>query len=165
MSDLLNPPPQTPSPVADLQAIYGLPNQNGFGSAVFYERVEPAEELEQVALKVYRYFVGDLWDRFGEAAWMTPWQQVYRRKPGDTHEIIAEMRAIADSNAALLMPLLLDDREDAKAAQTALSAVYDDMTMVDLALYTLGDGAALSGILIAGRRIIGDITILIFLLD
>jgi hypothetical protein len=96
---------------------------------------------------------------------MTSWKQVNRRRPGDTHQIIAEMRAIADPNAALLMPLLLDDMEDAEAAQTALSDVYDDMTMVDLTLYTLGDGAALSGILVAGRRIIGEATLLIFLLD
>jgi hypothetical protein len=68
MTDRPNLSPQPPPQVADLQAIYGLPSQIGFGSAVFYERVDRAEDLEPVALSIYRYFVGDLWERFGETA-------------------------------------------------------------------------------------------------
>lgn len=156
---------QIPNYVADLQAIYGAPTQSGFGSAVFYQWVDLAADLEQIALQYYRYFTGDLWERFGEAAWMAPWKQVYRRNPGESHQIVAEMRAISDSPTALLVPVLLDEIENPDAAQKALSAVYDDASVVDLAIYALGDGEAMSGILIAGRCETGDAVFLVLLLD
>ncbi|HEY9628173.1 MAG TPA: hypothetical protein V6C84_12810 [Coleofasciculaceae cyanobacterium] len=161
---------QAPGYVADLQAVYGLPSQAGFGSAVFYEPLDKvgaleAGALEQMALKYYRYFVGDLWQRWGEAAWMTPWKQVYRRQPGDARQIVAEMQAIADSDAAQSLSLVLTSGEDVEATHRALSAAYDDATVTDLVIYALGDGAAMSGVLLAGYRETGDATFLTFLLD
>ncbi|GAB4471600.1 MAG: hypothetical protein OHK0037_31010 [Elainellaceae cyanobacterium] len=170
-----NPQPQAldyeaPDYVANLQAIYGPPSQAGFGSAVFYEPLdsellERADALEQMALKHYRYFVGDLWERWGEAAWMMPWKQVYRRQPGDAHQIVAEMQAIAPSDAGQSLSLVLTSGDDFEATHRALSAAYDDATVTDLAIYTLGDGAAMSGVLVAGYREPGDATFLILLLD
>jgi hypothetical protein len=165
MSDQPNLSHPTPRYVADLQAVYGAPTQSGFGSAVFYERLDRAANLERIALKYYRYFVGELWERFGEAAWMTPWKQVYRREPGEPHQVVAEMRAISDSSTALLVPILLDEIENSEAAQQALSDVYDDTSVVDLNIYSLGDGAAISGLLVAGRRETGDSVFLVLLLD
>jgi hypothetical protein len=70
-----------PAYVTALEAAYGAPSQAGFESAVFYEQVATADDLDQAALAKYRFFVGDLWDRYGEAAWMGPWKSVLR-SPG-----------------------------------------------------------------------------------
>ena len=43
---------------------YGAPSQKAFGSAVFFERLKAAEELEQGAHAKYKFFVGDLWEHF-----------------------------------------------------------------------------------------------------
>ncbi len=56
-----------PNYVSDLQAIYGAPSQAGFGSAMFYEPAGESVDLEPIALKIYRHFVGDLWERWSEA--------------------------------------------------------------------------------------------------
>jgi len=159
--------PSSPIPiyVGALKKVYGPPSQAAFGSAVFFEQLAPEAALEQAALRHYRYFVGDLWDRYGEAAWMEPWKQVYTRPPGAKADIVAEMGAIADPTAKLSLSLLLDPGGDAANAQKALSTVYDDAVIAELSLYTLGDGAALSGLLIAGRRQNGEATFLVFLLD
>lgn len=154
-----------PGDVSDLITIYGPPSQAGFGSAVFHEQLAPDADLEQAALRHYRYFVGDLWERYGETAWMSTWKQVYARPPEAKADIVAEMGAIADPAAKLSVPLLLEPNSDAQSAQTVLSAVYDDVAIIELRLYTLGDGAALSGILVAGRRQNDEATFLVFLLD
>ena len=45
-------------------------------------------------------------------------------------------------------------------------AVFDDPAVTDLAVYTLGDGGAMAGILFAGRCIkTGAAMFLVFLLD
>ena len=67
--------------VTHLEAAYGAPSQEGFGSAVFYERLKASDDLEQAAFAKYRYFVGEQWERFGEDAWMGPWKVVYTRQP------------------------------------------------------------------------------------
>lgn len=151
--------------VGALKKVYGPPSQAGFGSAVFLEQLAPEADLEQAALRHYRYFVGNLWERYGEAAWMDPWKQVYARPPGAKADIVAEMRAIADPTAKLSIPLLLEPGGDAESAQKALSRAYDDAAISELSLYTLGDGAALSGLLIAGRRQNGEATFIVVLLD
>ena len=49
--------------------------------------------------------------------------------------------------------------------RAALAAAFDDPAVTELAAYTLGDGAAMAGILVAGRRDDGADTFLVFLLD
>ena len=61
--------------------------------------------------------------------------------------------------------MLLDGHEKPDAARQALSAVYDDAGMELVYVYTLGDGAVLSGVLIAGRDRNGAATLLVFLMD
>lgn len=117
---------------------------------------------------MYKYFVGDQWERFGEAAWKGPWKVVYARQPGAKHDIVAELRGITDRGARLSASAVLDDVENAGAerARAALSAAFADSTVTELVFYNLGDGAAMSGILVAGRRgETGETTFLAFLLD
>ena len=66
-----------PAYVPALEAAYGAPSQAAFGSAVFHEQSKAADDLAQAALAKYKYFIGDQWERFGEAAWMGPWKEVY----------------------------------------------------------------------------------------
>jgi hypothetical protein len=70
----MSPSPSPPKYVSDLESLYGPPSQAGFGSVVFYEQLSPTVDLEPSALKYYRHFVGDLWEHFGETAWMTLWK-------------------------------------------------------------------------------------------
>jgi len=154
-----------PGYVTALEAAYGAPSQAGFGSAVFYEPVKTADGLDQAALAKYRFFVGDLWDRYGEEAWMGPWKQVYTRQTGAKPDIVAELRGIADRDARQSVTMILDNVDDAQNARAALAAAFDDPAVTELAAYTLGDGAAMAGILVAGRRDDGAGTFLVFLLD
>lgn len=155
-----------PSSVTDLEASYGAPSQSGFGSAVFYEKQVAADDLEKMALEKYRYFVGDLWERYSEDAWMGPWKEVYARQTGGKHDIISELRGISDPDAAISVPMILDNIEGAEKARAALSAVYDNPMMTDLRVFNLGDGGAMSGLLIASRNNeTGEAIFLVFLLD
>jgi len=150
--------------VIDLQAAYGDSSQAGFGSAVFYESLEGVK-LEKVALAKYKFFMGGLWERYGEAAWMKLWKEVYRRKAGAKYDIVSELRGIQNQEAALSVPMILENIEGAEKARLALSSVYDDPTVTDLRVYTLGDGGAMSGILVAGAKKTGEAIFLVFLLD
>lgn len=149
-----------------LQAIYGPPSQAGFGSAVFHEQLPPGTALAAIALQGYQHFVGPLWEQFGADAWMSAWKRVYVRPDGIQPNIVAELGAIADPLAAQYVPmLLLAETENYARAQQALASVFDDPQMTDLRLYAIGDGAAMSGLLLAGGHITGETTILISLLD
>lgn len=61
--------------ISDLEAVYGPPSQKAFGSAVFYETMKD-KDLTKAALKTYRYFIGELWDKYGEDAWLGAWKEV-----------------------------------------------------------------------------------------
>ncbi len=155
-----------PAYVADLEAAYGAPSQAGFGSAVFFEQMKTDDNLTQAALAKYKYFTGELWERWGEAAWMGPWKEVYARPTGAKPDIVAELRGITDIDARNSAPMILDVVPDAAAAKAALVAAFDDPAVTELRIYNLGDGGAMSGILVAGRRgATGEATFLVFLLD
>jgi hypothetical protein len=152
--------------LTDLIDIYGSPSQAGFGSAVFYEKIEKNADLESIALQYYQYFLGDLWTRLGETAWLSTWKQVYARQTGKTSQIVSELKAIATTEVASFVPLLLlTHTEQGEKAQKTLSAVYDDPGVAELRVYTIGDGGAMSGLLIIGHRTTGEAIILISLLD
>jgi hypothetical protein len=155
-----------PKAVIDLEAAYGAPSQSGFGSAVFYEQLKAEDDLERLALSKYRYFVGDLWERYGEGAWMGPWKQVYARQINGKHDIVAELGSIKDPDAAISVPMILDNLIGAENARVALSAIYDDPSVMDLRVFNLGDGGAMSGLLVAGRyKDTREAVLLVFLLD
>ncbi|MBJ7900153.1 MAG: hypothetical protein GC158_09585 [Cyanobacteria bacterium RI_101] len=153
----------SPDYVIALENIYGPPSQAGFGSAVFYEKLSPKTELTATALKYYRYFVGELWARYGETRWMSQWKEVYTRKAGA--DIVREISAITDGAARQSLPLLFEVNEGAQSAEQALSMAYDDVSVTKLSVYNLGDGGAMSGLLIAGRRQNGETVIVVCLLD
>lgn len=155
-----------PDSIIELEGAYGQPSQAGFGSAVFYEQEIPGDDLEKAALEKYRFFVGELWERFGEEAWMGSWKEVYARKPDIQHNIVSELGSIQDAQAAISVPMILENIESADKAQAALSAVYNVPAVTDLRVYSLGDGGAMSGLLIAGRNSeTGEAIFLVFLLD
>lgn len=152
--------------VTALEAAYGAPSQAGFGSAVFHETMKPDDDLAQAALARYRYFTGDLWERYGEDAWMGPWKEVYARKPGARRDIVAELRGITDPDARISAPMILDVVKGADRACVALATTYDDPAVTELRVFNLGDGEAMSGLLVAGRRAgDGGATFLVFLMD
>lgn len=161
---MTTPVSTVPAYALALQTTYGVPSRAGFGSAVFFER-GPAANLEKSACAKYKYFLGDNWERFGEKTWMRQWKQVYARPANAERDILAELRAIEDANAKLSVPMILDNIENAARARQALSAAYDAPTVSELAVFNIGDGEAMSGILIAGRRDNHEITCLVFLLD
>lgn len=154
-----------PDYVIQLETAYGTPSQAAFGSAVFYETAKATDNLERKALEKYKYFVGELWERYGEDAWMGAWKEVYARPAGIKPDIVAELQGISDPNAALSTPMILDVVENAPAARRALSNAYDDKSVLELKVYNLGDGGAMSGLLITGRRSNGETTFLVFLYD
>ncbi len=162
----VEPAAAKPAYVTDLEAAYGAPSQAGFGSAVFYEPIAANDDLAQAALAKYKYFVGELWERWGEDAWMGPWKEVYARPAGAKPDIVAELRGIEDPDAAISAPMILDAVDNAEAARAALSGAFDDPAVTELRVYNLGDGGAMSGILVASRRgEAGEATFLVFLLD
>lgn len=155
-----------PDDIVALQAAYGPPSQAAFGSAAFYEPDASGVDLADLALAQYKVFVGDLWDRYGEDAWMGPWKEVYARPAGGAPNIVTELRGIDDADAALSTPMILDVVDDADAARAALAATYDDPAVTELRVFTLGDGEAMTGLLVAGRRgATGEATFLVFLMD
>lgn len=144
-----------------LEAAYGPPSQEGFGSAVFFEELAEDDDLEAAAKQYYQYFVGELWQRWGEAAWMTPWKAVYRRAEGTKPNIVEELRSIDDMDAANSVPMILS----VASAEEALAEAYDAPDVTDLRVYNTGDGGAMSGLLLAGRRESGEAIFLAFLYD
>jgi hypothetical protein len=161
----MNPSPPPPDST-DLVNLYGAPCQAGFGSAVFDELIQPGTGLEAIALRYYQHFVGPLWEQYGESAWMSTWKQVYVRPTGMQPDIVAELRAIADQGTAQFVPiLLLSETDDESCAQQALASVFNDPQVTDLTVYAIGDGAAMSGLLLISYCITGETTILISLLD
>lgn len=165
LPDSASSPPQSEA-VAVLQSIYGAPSQAGFGSAVFYEAIEPGTDLDAIALRYYQHFVGQLWEQYGESAWMSTWKQVYVRPTEMQPDIVAELKAIADPPAVNYVPiLLLTETDDQARAEQALATVFNHPEVTDLRVYAIGDGAAMSGLLLAVCRTNGETTILVALLD
>ncbi len=154
-----------PDYILALEKTYGPPSQEGFGAAVFFEQIEEDGDLEELARKYYQYFVGELWERWGEEAWMVPWKEVYTRKAGAKHDIVKELQGIDDRDAVNSVPLVLEVIEDPQAAKKALAGAYDDPEVADLRVYTIGDGEAMSGLIVAGLRENGEATFLAVLMD
>jgi hypothetical protein len=152
--------------VPQLERAYGPPSEEGFGSAVFHETLGRDDALDAAALAVYRRFVGPRWQRFGQAAWMAPWREVYRRPPGAMRDVVAELGRIDDADARNSVPMVLEVVEDAASARVALANAFDDPAVTELRVFNLGDGEAMSGLLVAGRRAAtGEAVMLVFLMD
>lgn len=157
---------EKPDYLTKLEAAYGAPSRDGFGSTVFYEVLNESWPLEKAALEKYKYFVDDLWARFGETAWTSPWKEVFARPSGVRPDIVAELRSIKDPDAMRSVPMILDDIQNAAQARVALSNAFDNPAVTEVRAFNLGDGEQMSGILVAGRRAsTGGATFLVFLMD
>jgi hypothetical protein len=151
--------------VRNLETVYGPPSQNAFGTAVFYEK-KIIGNLTEFSLEKYRYFVGKLWNRYGEDAWMGTWKEVYRRKQNIKSNIVNELKSITDRDALGSVSIFLDGIENPEDARKALAVAFDDPAVTELIVHNIGDGAAISGLLItAVRKKTDDATFVIFLMD
>lgn len=153
-----------PTYVGELEAAYGPPSESGWGSAVFYEP-RAGEPLAALAKRTYRTFVGEKWKRFGEAAWMGPWKEAYRRPAGAVHDIAAELGALTAAPTSMQVDLLLNPSEGVEAARRALAGAFDAPDVAELCAWDVGDGGAMSGLLLAGRRDNGETIVLVLLMD
>lgn len=159
-----SPDPKRPLYVEALETQYGAPSQSGFGSSVlFASAVNSRAELERLALAAYRHFTGELWDKWGEAAWMGPWRLLLARSAAG--DIAADLRQLSDPVAQSSGNMLLETVPDPNAAQASLAAAFDHAAVRDLLVFNLGDGGAMSGLLIAARRENGEAVFLVFLMD
>lgn len=140
-----------PAFVDALERVYGPPSQAGFGSAVFWDPASDDEPLADLARARYRHFVGELWERWGEAAWTGPWRQLYERPAESAESVVAELRGLTDRDAASSARMLLEPSSGAAAAQKALAGAFDDPAVRELRIFNLGDGEAVSGLLLAAR--------------
>ncbi len=151
-----------PAWVKELEATFGEANQAAFGTAVFYEPANPHEPgLEQLAQKWYQFFCGGTWEKFGPGNWLGEWKLV----ADSTENILDELANLEDSSSRRSASTMLEGHEDLAVAQQALSKAFDDPAMTERRIYRIGDGGAMSGILIAGRRDGGESVFLTFLLD
>ena len=169
MTHAEHPKSDTPKPeyVTDLEAAYGAPSQAGFGSAVFYERLQgkltilnrPRSPSTSTSSAIC-----------GSASAMTRgWGRGRRStpaRPDAERDIIVELRGITNRDARSVSAD--DPRQHRRCgeARAALSAAFDDSAVTELVVYNMGDGGAMSGLLVAGRRgKTGESTFLVFLLD
>lgn len=152
-----------PDYVKTLESVFGGPSQTGFGSTMLFAISHDRGELVRLARAAYRHFTGALWERWGEAVWMGPWRLIHERDSG--RDILAELSALEDPQARSSADMLLNDTEVPASARSALSAAFDDPAVQDLLVFSLGDGGAMSGVLVAARRVNGQATFLVFLMD
>ena len=152
--------------VIELERCYGMPSPEAFGSSVFYDTMDvPEGSLAQAALAKYKHFAGELWERYGEDNWMAEWETVYKRDRSTTRDIVAELRSISDRGARLSASLLVENNDHTTEAHAALGKAFDDSRVSELQVFKIGDGDAMSGILIASRRSNEGFIFLVSLMD
>lgn len=96
---------------------------------------------------------------------MSAWKLVYTRPSNFKPDIVAELKNITDFEASQSVPMILDVVQDADQARVNLALAYDHKDVVDLSVYNLGDGGAMLGLSVVGRRKNGETTFLLFLYD
>lgn len=154
-----------PAYVTALEAAYGAPSQAGFGSAVFFQPGTEGADLEAHAKTYYQHFLGDLWEEWGPEVWLSSWREAYRRPGEGKHEIVTELEDVPDTAFHMQVDVVLHVVEDRERAREALAGAYDAPEVEELRAYLIGDGEAMSGLLLAGRRTNGEATFLVFLMD
>jgi len=155
-----------PAEVVELTNLFGGPSQNAFGSAVFFNPIAPSRpNLEAEALAVYKVFVGESWERFGEAAWLSQWACVHHCNSPTAPSIEAKLKALADRETRQLADLLLENHEAGEAARIAFKNVFDSPLVTELGVFKIGDGEAMSGLLLAAELHERGVVVLAFLMD
>jgi hypothetical protein len=153
-----------------LEDAFGCPSQAAFGTAVFHELISDetasAESgtLEQRAFKWYQHFCGETWEKFGAENWMREWKLVYRRS-SKAQSILNELDSVDDPQVRMNAETMLEGTAEPQSARAALKQAFDDPSIEDLRIFRMGDGGAMSGIMIAGRRANNETAFVGFLLD
>ncbi len=94
---------------------------------------------------------------------MGPWRLIHAR--ASDRDVVVELGGLEDPQARSSAEMLLNATEDPVSGQAALSAAFDDPSVQDLLVFSLGDGGAMSGVLVAARRTNSEATFLVFLMD
>lgn len=148
-----------------LQKVYGKASNTGFGSAVFYALPKQEKKLALIALENYKYFLGEKWNKESEPAWMSGWKLVYERNPGTKADILTELGNIKDADAKRSVPLLTELIENATEGKAALEAAFNHPNVSMLEVFSVGDGEAMSGLMISGLYADGSVCSVICLMD
>jgi len=148
--------------VSALEAVFGKASAEGFGSAVF-SNVTFEGNSTALAKQVYASFLGDkttgeyghLWmENFGEVSHAT----------GKT-DIVETLNNITDPDAKRSVPLLIEIVSDAEAAKAALQQAFDADDISELSICKIGDGEAMSGLVVSGIYSNKENTSVIALMD
>jgi hypothetical protein len=157
-----------PALVSELEGVFGASSAAAFGSSVFFEsQLSSGYQLSLVAASIekYRYFCGETWARFGEEKWLSGWKELYHRSPGDKAGIVGEFRSIKVQPFRSCAAMFLDENEDNDAVHQLLSRAFDSEGVKELRIFSLGDGEAMSGFLIAAENADLGRLFLAFLMD
>jgi len=79
---------------------------------------------------------------------MKPWKKVYHREVESMTGIVTELAAIADADAKRSIALLTEFIPDPAAGIKAMASAFDHRDVKDLSVFTIGDGEAMSGIMV-----------------
>lgn len=148
-----------------LQAVFGPAANTGFGSATFQRRGVGADGLEAAALGVYQEFLGPNWDRFGESAWKEGWRRLHLGAPSATEGVVALLARLSSESPDSSTTMIIEAHSQPDSARSALAGTFDAASIRQLAVYAIGDGAAMSGCLIAATDATGDAVFVAFLMD
>lgn len=163
-------PGNRPAWVQELEQAFGGPSRAAFGTAVFFELLSDdmagpdRGALEERALAWYQFFCGKTWEKFGPDNWWGTWRSVYVRDPNSA-PVIEELANLENRQVRRSGLTMLEGHEDPPSAKRALEQAFDDSAIEELQIFRIGDGGAMSGILIAGRRAGGESAFVAFLLD
>jgi hypothetical protein len=105
------------------------------------------------------------WEKLSEQNWLSNWGLVYERKSGDKADIVSELKSISDRNVRMSAGLLLENQEDVSATTQALQKAFNHPQLKELKVLKIGDGAAMSGLLIVASIRDQGVLSLILLLD
>ena len=155
-----------PDTFNDLEVPFGGPSDDAFGSAVFRRPMPPGVDIESLARAVYRDFVGELWDRFGPDVWLGEWAELVARGAAAQGLVLDLLASISDPAGQSAADMLVNGAQDPDAAKTALVNAFDRTAVSELRAFRIGDGAAMSGLVIAGRDDeTGEAAFVVFLMD
>jgi hypothetical protein len=105
--------------------------------------------LVDASIEKYRYFCGETWARFGEEKWMSGWQELYHRSPGDTTGILCELRSIKVNLSDPARRYFWMKTRTMMRSISCFPEAFDSDGVKELRIFSIGDGEAMSGFLIA----------------
>jgi hypothetical protein len=148
-----------------LESKFGKPNNNGFGSSVFYELSRDEMKLDEIALEDYKLFMGEKWTDNSSIDWMGGWKKVYDRQTNGAGNIIDILSGIHDPEVHPFVSLLLEGPESATETHQPLMDAFNHPDIDNVGIYKVGDGDAFGGLMIAAKYNNGEVCTVITLMD